>query len=105
MADPYARLLELARSERDAVAAGDWGQVAALQDEQLALRTTLTGPPPPLARPSLEEAAALNAEIARSIERALAGVLAELVAVGRGRAAATGYAAAGERSPGFAWQG
>ena len=107
MADPYTRLVELTRSEHDAVLAGDWEQVAAIQTQQVALRSTLAGPPPATARPSLEEAARLNAEIGRAIERAAAGVRAELVEIGRGRQAAVGYAAAGTQRPQsqLAWQG
>ena len=105
MADPYARLVELTRSEHDAVLAGDWEQVAAIQTQLVALRSTLAGTPPAAARPSLEEAARLNAEIGRAIERAAAGVRAELVEIGRGRHAAVGYAAAGSQQSRLAWQG
>lgn len=107
MAGPYERLLELARRERDALEAGDWERVTALQAEQAELREALSGAtPPPSARPALEEAARLNAEVVLAIRRAMAGVQAELVALGRGREAAAGYGGAGaERVPQVAWQG
>ena len=105
MADPYARLLQLAQGELEAVEAGDWERVTVIQGEQAALRDTLAGAPPAWARTSLEEAVRLNAEVARSIQRALAAVQAELVGLGRSREAATGYGAAVERAPGLAWQG
>lgn len=108
MAGPYERVLELARRERDAVEAGDWERMLALQAEQGELREQLAraaAPVPPSARPALEEAVRLNAEVVRSIQRALSGIQAELVELGRSREAAAGYGGAVERAAQLAWEG
>lgn len=102
----YDRLLELARRERDAAAAGDWERVLRLQDEQAALRDQLAGTAAPAAAVGmLVEAARLNADVQAALRQAMAAIQAELVDLGRGRTAAAGYGAAAERGPQLAWEG
>jgi hypothetical protein len=104
-ADPYAELLELARQERAVVITGDWEAVHALQDLQEELRAQLPARPPAHARTALTEAARLNAETVRIVERGLEGVRAQISDTARGREAAAGYGAAAVRVPRLAWEG
>lgn len=104
-ADPYAELLELAQRERAVVITGDWEAVHALQDVQERLRAQLPARPPAHARALLAEAARLNAETVRIVERNLDGVRAQLADTARGREAAAGYGAAAVRVPRLAWEG
>ena len=103
--EPYARLLALARLERELVVAGDWEALAAVGAEQAALRGALPDRPPPLAVPLLEEAARLGATTARIIESRLEDVREELVGLGRGRTALAGYAGPAAVVAELDWQG
>jgi hypothetical protein len=95
MGDGYSQVLDAVRRKGELVEAGDWDGVAAVDAELERLRLTLPDTPPASARPTLEEAVRLNAAIIAAIGKALAGVQAELVGLGRERTAAAGYGAAG----------
>ena len=103
--DPYFRLLELARLERELVVAGDWEALEAVGAEQAALRGALPDRPPPLAGPLLEEAARLVATTACIIDSRLVDVREELVGLGRGRTALAGYAGPAAEVAELDWQG
>ncbi len=105
MADPYARLLTLARLERELVVAGDWAALAEVGAEQAELRDSLPDRPPSSARPLLEESARLGAGTARLIEAQLEDVREELVGLRRGRTALAGYAGPAAQVAGLDWQG
>jgi hypothetical protein len=91
MADPYARLLELAQQSRAIVVTGDWEGLETLTAEQEALRAGLPARPPSAARAQLEEAGRVAAETTRIIERGLEAVQTELLLLGRGRRALASY--------------
>jgi len=90
--DRYARLLTLARLERELVVAGDWDALEAIGGERAELRDTLPERPPAGARPLLEEAARIVATTAGLIESRIEDARDELVGLRRGRTALAGYA-------------
>lgn len=108
MAAPWDRVLVLARAQREAAARGDWDAVVRLQDDHAALRAELEGlPAPSAALPDLLEAVRLNNDVQAALRKAMAGIEAELLDLGRSRTAAAGYRASG--LPGdagrLAWEG
>lgn len=105
MTDPYSRVLELARLERELVVAGDWAALEAVGSEQADLRGALPESPPPAALALLEEAARLVATTARIIEAQVEDVREELVGLRRGRTAVAGYAGPPLEVAGLDWQG
>ena len=105
MTDPYARLLTLARQERELVVAGDWEGLAAIGLEQAELRGSLPDRPPVGARPLLEEAIRIVATTAGLIESRIDDARDELVGLGRGRTALAGYAGPAAPVAELDWQG
>lgn len=105
MSAPYPRLLELVRGQREIVISGDWAGMAALDEELAKVAAELPDVPPAAMAPLLAEAARLNAETVRIIERNLEGVRAELLELGRGRRMIAGYAGPDLPTAVLDWQG
>jgi hypothetical protein len=87
----WEELAVLAARERDLAASGRWEELAAATDARTLLAGTL-GDPPPAARPHLERALAIQAELVALIEHARATTLGELGRLRRGRGAVQAYA-------------
>jgi hypothetical protein len=89
--DPYQRLAELAETERDHAVAGRIAELRAVQGEAAALVSTLPAKAPEAARPHLERAAALRAEITAALAAAMRAARADAVRVEQGRVAVAAY--------------
>jgi hypothetical protein len=102
----YERLAELAEAERDHAVAGRIPELLAVQAEGAALVSTLPAKAPEGARPHLERAAALRAEITAALGAALRAARADAMHVEQGRAAVAAYRpAGGPVAPGLALRG
>lgn len=97
-ADPYTRLLELCRRERELVAPERFGELTEVQSERIALMEALPEHAPPEAREAIEEARFLVLETIGELSFALDNLRADLVHLGRGRTALASYGPAGGRS-------
>jgi hypothetical protein len=87
----YARLVELARRERELVTDGRLVELPALHAERERLVASLPAQAPPEARPHLERALALTAATGELLAHGLAGLKRELGAVGNHRRVAASY--------------
>ena len=89
--EPYERLLELCRRERELVAPDRIDELLAVQLERSLLLSALTEDPPPEVRASLEEAQI--AVLGSIVELAFArdNLRADLEHLGRGRTAVASY--------------
>jgi hypothetical protein len=90
----YQRLLELTRTQRALIDAGDWSGAVSLGAEWQELVDGLPDHAPAAARPLLEEAAAIAWSNTAAIEALAAEVSRELEHLGRGRRALASYARA-----------
>lgn len=90
-ADPYARLLELCRRERELVAPERIDDLIEVQRERIALLESLPPEAPPEGREALEEARFLVLETIGELSFAMDNLRAELVHLGRGRTALASY--------------
>jgi hypothetical protein len=90
----YQRLLELTRTQRALIDAGDWPGAVSLGTEWQELVDGLPDHAPAAARPLLEEAAAIAWSNTAAIEALAAEVSRELEHLGRGRRALASYARA-----------
>jgi hypothetical protein len=97
--DPYARLAELAETERDLAVAGRVDELLAVQGECAALIAGLPAKAPGEARPYLRRAAAAQAETTVALGTALRSVRSEAVRLEQGRGAVAAYLPASPRAP------
>ena len=89
--DPYEKLLALARRRRDAVEAGRYDELAALDAEREGLVAALPPQPPAAAAPALDELAGLLVSTHALLAERLEATAAELGATRRARQVARGY--------------
>ena len=89
--EAYARLVELARRERELVQQGRHDELAELQAEREALVAGLAGPAPAAAGPFLREALELSRATERQLEAGLDRLRHELVALGQHRHVVRSY--------------
>ena len=89
--DAYARLVELARRERELVQQARYDELTELLAEHDALVAGLAGPAPAAARPFLEEALELSRANELQLEAGLDRLRHELVALGQHRHVVRSY--------------
>jgi hypothetical protein len=89
--EPYARLAELTEAERDHAVAGRVEELLAAQAEKQTLVAALPAAAPAGARPHLERAAVLQAEVTAALGVAMRAARADAVRVEQGRAAVAAY--------------
>ncbi|MCW2977719.1 MAG: hypothetical protein JWM06_3000 [Actinomycetia bacterium] len=94
MTERYQRLLELTRTQRTLIDAGDWSGAVSLGAEWQELVDGLPDRAPDAVRPLLEEAASIAWSNTAAIEALAAEVSRELAHLGRGRRALASYASA-----------
>jgi hypothetical protein len=90
--DPYDRLLDLCRRERELVAPESLGELAEIQRQRIELIATLPPEAPAQAHEKLAEAQLLVAETIAELLFGMDNARAELAHLNRGRAALAGYA-------------
>jgi hypothetical protein len=103
--DPYARLAELTEAERDHAVAGRIGELLAVQADKQALVAALPATAPAAARPHLERAAVLQAEVTAALGVAMCAARADAVRVAQGRTAVAAYRPVAPVVPGVARRG
>ena len=91
--DPWTALLARATAERQLAAEGRWEELAASTAERARMAAAL-GPAPRGARLVLEALAVVQQELTAALAQARAEAARELAALGQGRDAVAGYAAA-----------
>lgn len=91
--DPWTALLARATAERQLAAEGRWEELAESTAERVRMAAAL-GPAPRGARLVLEALAVVQQELTATLARGRAEAARELAALGQGREAVAGYAAA-----------
>ena len=99
MSDPADALLELARAERRLAAEGRIDELGALHDERDRLLAALPARPAAEQVPALQQALAVQGEVAELLRATRDAVAAELQRVDQGRATLRGYAPAEADQP------
>ena len=94
MTAAYERLVTLAERELELVRSGALDEIPALVEERRQIAASLPAQPPHAARPALERAAAIQAQISELLKESLAETAAELDRLVQGRAAVRSYAPA-----------
>jgi hypothetical protein len=97
--DPYQLLVALAEREHALVLGGDFDALDDLATQRDGVVAGLPEEPPASARPALTEAARIQAQTTAALEQARTRVAAQLAALDRGLATATGYSRAAGTDP------
>jgi hypothetical protein len=89
---PYDALADIAQRELELVSAGAVDKLSELHAQRHAIVATLPPTPPATARPALERAAGLHAQVTALLQERMRETAAELRKLTQGRTAMRGYA-------------